>query len=248
LRWIKRYGKPAGPPLVQSVCAIRPSDWRYDLGRGVEQPEGEWIRYGEDGQELWRGTLSAGSGTLAEFFPNGQKQFEIVLKKNIAVAYREWDIKGTLVREEELLDDGVQQQVEYRKKGKPRKERWSYGEQIQEVLGEPRMARITQEKLYDPDGQAIAANIKELSANLNERFEKNKEEIDETMISLNTSMKHLASITENVDERLTLNERYIDETVLHLHTMSVNLDEFSEDLKLNPWKLMYREKSRPKAK
>lgn len=87
------------------------------------------------------------------------------------------------------------------------------------------------------DGQEIAAQLKEISMNLNERLEKNKEAID-------TTISNLASITSNVDERLKVNQEHIDDIVTHLQSVSVNLDELSYDLKTNPWKLLYRPKSK----
>ena len=60
-------------------------------------------------------------------------------------------------------------------------------------------------------------------------------------------MKHLSSISANVDERLTLNEGKIDNIIAHLNSSVINLDQFTFDLKLNPWKLMYRTKEQRKA-
>ncbi len=92
------------------------------------------------------------------------------------------------------------------------------------------------------DGQEIANQLKLVSTNINERLQVNKDHIDNIFLNFDTSMKHIASISENLDERLTVNKGNIDETLSNLKHTTVNLDQFSYDLKLNPWKLLYRTK------
>lgn len=93
-------------------------------------------------------------------------------------------------------------------------------------------------------GQEIAERLKSISTNLDERLETNKDALDETLSNLNLTMKDLSSITNIVNERLTTNEEKIDDTITNLHGLSVNLEELSYDLKLNPWKIMYRGKEK----
>jgi phospholipid/cholesterol/gamma-HCH transport system substrate-binding protein len=97
------------------------------------------------------------------------------------------------------------------------------------------------EKLIS-DGQEIATRLNSIARNIDERLTVNKETVDETLVNLNSAMKDLASIVKNANERLGANERKIDDTVANLHDLSVNLEELSYDLKLNPWKIMYRGK------
>ena len=92
------------------------------------------------------------------------------------------------------------------------------------------------------DGEEIAKNIKEISEQVNERLRVNSEAIDNIVINLDTTMKNIASISTNVNERLEANEAVVDEMVANLNTASKNLDEMSYDLKLNPWKLLYKPK------
>jgi len=92
------------------------------------------------------------------------------------------------------------------------------------------------------DGQIIAEQLKEISVNLNARLTKNEEAIDSIFKNMDITMKNMVSISGNVDERLLVNSRHIDDTIGNFHSMSKNLDEFSYDLKMNPWKLMYRPK------
>ena len=85
------------------------------------------------------------------------------------------------------------------------------------------------------DGQEIAAQLKEVSQNINERLRVNKDHIDSTLANFH-------SISDNIDERLRVNKDHIDGLIASLHSSSVNLDQFTYDLKLNPWKLLYRSK------
>jgi len=98
------------------------------------------------------------------------------------------------------------------------------------------------------EGQEISKRLKSISQNIDERLETNKEFLDETLSNLNVAMRDLASIIHNADERLKTNETKIDDTITNLHDLSVNLEELSYDLKLNPWKIMYRGKERKNRK
>jgi len=103
------------------------------------------------------------------------------------------------------------------------------------------------EKLLS-DGQEIATRLKSIAQNIDERLTVNKGLVDETLANLNSTMKDLASLVKNANERLGANEKRIDDTVGNLHDLSVNLEELSYDLKLNPWKIMYRGKERERKK
>ena len=94
------------------------------------------------------------------------------------------------------------------------------------------------------EGQEIVRRLKSISINLDERLETNKDALDETLSNLNLTMKDLASIVHNANAHLTTNEKKIDDTIDNLHSLSVNLEELSYDLKLNPWKIMYRGKGK----
>ena len=58
---------------------------------------------------------------------------------------------------------------------------------------------------------------------------------------------NLIAISANVKERLTLNRQAIDEIIANLHGTTENFIELSDDLKRNPWKLMYRAKEKSKT-
>lgn len=92
------------------------------------------------------------------------------------------------------------------------------------------------------DAQVIAKELKLASSNIRERLDKNKESIDRIIANFDKSMAKMTSITNNFDERLELNKENIDEFMTNMKSVSRNLDQFSYDLKLHPWKLLYRTK------
>lgn len=97
------------------------------------------------------------------------------------------------------------------------------------------------------DGQDIARNLKEISAEINERLKVNSDSIDDVMENLRVSMRNIAQISGNVNERLETNKVLIDDTMKHVNAASLNLEEMSFDLKHNPWKLLYRPKKETRA-
>lgn len=92
------------------------------------------------------------------------------------------------------------------------------------------------------EGEGIVTDIKQVTRNINERLTKNEQAIDSIFTNLDITMVNMAGITSNLNDRLKANERYIDDMIVHLHSSSVNLDQFTYDLKMNPWKLMYKTK------
>jgi len=96
------------------------------------------------------------------------------------------------------------------------------------------------------EGKEIAERLNSIAKNIDERLETNKEVLDSTLTNLDATMQDLSSVVSNVNERLTFNEQKIDDTVTNMHALSVNLEELSYDLKLNPWKIMYRGKDHKK--
>lgn len=94
------------------------------------------------------------------------------------------------------------------------------------------------------DGKVIAKNIKEISEEINERLRVNSQAIDDIVRNTDTTMKNLASISVNVNERLEVNKMLVDDSIKNFNSASQNLEEFSEDLKVNPWKLLYKPKTR----
>jgi methyl-accepting chemotaxis protein len=95
------------------------------------------------------------------------------------------------------------------------------------------------------DGQDIAKQLKEISTNINERLQTNKDNVDQILTDLNKTMGHLSSIVGNADQRLDVNSAKIDEIVDNMAKLSKNLEELSYDLKLHPWKLLHKSKEKP---
>jgi len=90
------------------------------------------------------------------------------------------------------------------------------------------------------DAEKLVDNLKAVSAEVRERLEVNRENIDVTMEKMRIASSNIADISSNVKERLDVNSRLIDEMFVSLNSASKNFDEMSYDLKLNPWKLMYK--------
>ncbi len=119
------------------------------------------------------------------------------------------------------------------------------GEDGEEFLPEGSMIEGQDPTSFDKllaEGEVIATNVKEISQELNERLKVNSANIDNILTDMRSTMKNLASISNNVNERLEVNEHLIDDMVVHLNGASKNLEEMSYDLKINPWKLMYKPK------
>lgn len=94
------------------------------------------------------------------------------------------------------------------------------------------------------EGEEIAGRLKSITRNIDERLEINKEALDNALANLNVTMESLASIVSNINERLATNEKKVDDTVSNMYKLSVNMEELSYDLKLNPWKVLYRGKAK----
>lgn len=92
------------------------------------------------------------------------------------------------------------------------------------------------------EGKKIAEDVKGIAANLNERLDKNKGHIDNILSNMDTTMGKMSSFLDNADRRLEVNKEKIDGMVVNLHALSVNLEEMSQELKDNPWKLLHKPK------
>lgn len=94
------------------------------------------------------------------------------------------------------------------------------------------------------EGEDIAMNIKDITANVNERLRVNSQAIDAAMSDMSKTMGHLEAISANIEERLAVNSSLFDEMAAHVNSSSKNLELMSYDLKENPWKLLYRPKGK----
>ena len=88
------------------------------------------------------------------------------------------------------------------------------------------------------DGHHIASDVKDITANINERLQKNKEQIDAILVNLSAVTKDLSEVLAKV------NSPKVDEIMTNLHQLSKNLEEMTYDLKLHPWKLLHRTKEK----
>ncbi len=179
---------------------------------------------------------------------------EVGLVKEMKVLYGEDDTKMELtlgMNEEAKVHEGAKAYV---------KNMGLFGEKyVGLTLGDPQKpylmpgAVIWGEEPADmdrmmADGQAVAANLKTISQEIKDHLTNNREAIDELIVNLRVSSKHIASISANVDERLSVNKGKIDEIITNVNSATKNFDEMSEDLKNNPWKLMYKERTKKTEK
>ena len=95
-------------------------------------------------------------------------------------------------------------------------------------------------------GEVIAGHVQEITRNIEERLRINSEAIDRVIANLNTTVNNMASISGQVKDKLVSNEDRIDDTIQNLNLTSKNLEEMSFDLKENPWKLLYKPRTKDK--
>lgn len=87
-------------------------------------------------------------------------------------------------------------------------------------------------------------NLKEITDDINVHLKDNHAKIDNLIVNLSSTSENLHSITSNIDERLAINGGHIDDMIQNFDDTSVNLNEMSYDLKLNPWKLLFKAKEK----
>ena len=92
-------------------------------------------------------------------------------------------------------------------------------------------------------GEDIAANIKEISGNINERLKVNSQAIDDVVGDMRATMQNVHSISANINERFAVNQHLVDDMMGNVNRATKNLEELSYDLKENPWKLLYKPKN-----
>ncbi|HRZ40665.1 MAG TPA: MlaD family protein [Candidatus Omnitrophota bacterium] len=90
------------------------------------------------------------------------------------------------------------------------------------------------------EGDKIAKNLEQITSEINERLKVNSQVIDNILLNMNDSLSNVKSISATVNERLNANGGRVDDMVINLNKASKNLEEMSYDLKLNPWKLLYK--------
>ncbi len=99
------------------------------------------------------------------------------------------------------------------------------------------------EKLLS-QGDKIAGNLEQISAQLNERLKVNAAAIDSIVANLDVTIRDVASISAKINETLNSNQGSIDQIIVNVSSTTKNLEEMSLDLKEHPWKLLYRGKKK----
>ncbi|MCP4653016.1 MAG: MCE family protein [Candidatus Omnitrophica bacterium] len=77
-------------------------------------------------------------------------------------------------------------------------------------------------------------------------FEKLMDSAEVIAKNTNELILEARSVAQNINLLLTNNEKTITKTVQHLESASCNFNEFSEDLRRNPWKLLFKAKEKKK--
>ncbi|MFC1703967.1 MlaD family protein [Candidatus Omnitrophota bacterium] len=71
-------------------------------------------------------------------------------------------------------------------------------------------------------------------------------DIDALMAKGDVIADNVQAITQNIKERLEINKESIDEIIENFKYVSENFEILSDDLKRNPWKLLFRTKEKKK--
>lgn len=70
------------------------------------------------------------------------------------------------------------------------------------------------------------------------------EKANEIADNLNAGISDLRILTKNVDSTLVENRAQIDEIIKNMTVTSKNFEEFSDDIKRHPWKLLFKTKEK----
>ena len=71
--------------------------------------------------------------------------------------------------------------------------------------------------------------------------------VDENRASLKSAIANLDKVLGNANEAVAGNKDSLARTIKNFEVTSQNFEEFSDDLKRNPWKLLFRAKEKPRA-
>jgi len=66
------------------------------------------------------------------------------------------------------------------------------------------------------------------------------DEVTATMEVAKETMKNISSLAKDLDDAVTGNRGNIDEIMDNLRRSTENFEEFSDDIKRNPWKLLVK--------
>ncbi|MFH1578156.1 MAG: MlaD family protein [Candidatus Omnitrophota bacterium] len=96
-------------------------------------------------------------------------------------------------------------------------------------------AIFSEAQILSKNINAFLDTAEDLIANLNSTVEENSK-------SITKSITNISEITERVNSTLKKNQEYLDQIVYNLRNATRNFEEFSKDIKKNPWKLLFKEK------
>ncbi len=70
--------------------------------------------------------------------------------------------------------------------------------------------------------------------------------VEENRQSVKDAIKHLDQVLANLDGTLSDNRDNLAKAIKNFETTSENFEEFSDDLRRNPWKILFKTKEKPK--
>jgi phospholipid/cholesterol/gamma-HCH transport system substrate-binding protein len=106
---------------------------------------------------------------------------------------------------------------------------------LDRVLGDPAMAKSLKSIIQNL--QETTANIKVMTSNKDDVAQGLKS-LPDIMKKLDESSTNLKAITEKTDKLIGENRENIDIMIENFKDMSKNLKETSDDVKINPWKVL----------
>jgi phospholipid/cholesterol/gamma-HCH transport system substrate-binding protein len=91
--------------------------------------------------------------------------------------------------------------------------------------------------------RSLAERVDELSLNLNQILVENREDVRATMTAFKKDSQKAGELLDHLDGRIGVTGDYLDETMVNLMEVSENLRLLSGQLRRQPWRLIYRERS-----
>jgi phospholipid/cholesterol/gamma-HCH transport system substrate-binding protein len=99
------------------------------------------------------------------------------------------------------------------------------------------------EKFVTPNSRLMGEPYVDLSVlitNLNKAVDENKE-------TLKSAISNFDKVLANANDVVAGNKETLARTIKNFETTSQNFEEFSDDLKRNPWKLLFKAKEKPRS-
>ncbi|MBU1524644.1 MAG: MCE family protein [Candidatus Omnitrophica bacterium] len=94
------------------------------------------------------------------------------------------------------------------------------------------------------EAETLSKNINTLAEEAKKLAETLNMTVGENRQSLSRVISNAGEITERLDFTLRKNGKSLDQIIKNLEKISINFEEFSEDIKRRPWKLLFKTKEK----